>query len=540
MQRWNQLDTEFQPWLTFFKDVRTNIWPTGGNWLEEEPNAKAKVHDGMLSDAGEYANKVCAAGYMSGLCSPSRKWFRLSLADKDLAEHPPVKQWLKYVEDVMYAIYYRSNWYLAAHTGFEEQGPFGTEVMLMEEHPTEIVRFHPFTVGEYRIGTGWDRKVNRLYRRFWMTADQMIGQFGKDKVSTKVKSIHDTKPFSWFKVLHIIEPREDRDHTKIDALNMPYKSVWIEPEELHKQLRVSGYKDFRAIAARWATRGQTPYGFGPGHAALGRTQMVQEMEKSGIKGLHQLVEPSMVVNSSFKGVLDLTPGAVNEGDTKEKAVTRAFDINLPLDALEMRIEKTESRIERAFFNDLFLMITNATTNNNVKLATQVLEMKEEKMLMLGPSVERQIKEKLEPSIDFVFEAGMDRGLFPPIPEELEEMDLEVEFVSVLAQAQKLQTAQGLRAYREEVERIATIDPKSTVKTDLLEYLEEYGGVIGVPPKIIRPQKDVEQQLAAIAQAEKQAQMAEQMAATAGVAKDLGSANTNEGTALGDLKETMGV
>lgn len=541
-QRWQQLDDEFQPWKAFYKDASKYIWPVGGSWLEEEPNSKAVVHDGMLSDAGEYSNKVCAAGYVSGLCSPSRKWFRLGHQDKDLVEYPPVKEWLKYAEDVMYSVYNKSNWYLAAHAGFEEQGPFGTEVMLMEEHPTEIVRFYPFTVGEYRLSTSWDRRVNAVYRQFWMTADQMLRRFGEDKVSTKVKSAHRTRPYSWWKVMHVIEPRMDRDPRKIDALNMPWASIWVEPGENEKCLHKGGYRDFRAIAARWATRGQSPYGFGPGHAALGRTKMLQEYEKTGVSGLHQMVRPSMVMDSSFKGVLDLTPGAVNEGNTDKQAVRRAFEINLPLGDLEMRIDKTEDRVARAFYNDLFLMITQMTSASNIELATQVIELKEEKMLMLGPSVERQIKEKLEPSIDFVFETCMNRGLLPPPPDELVQRggEIEVEFISALAQAQRLQTAQGMRAYMAEVERVAQLNPKSTVKTDLFEYLEEYGGIIGVPPKVIRPQGDVEQELAAIAEAEaQQAQMEQAMAATQ-AAGNLGSARTDNGSALAELVDNQGI
>ncbi len=257
-----------------------------------------------------------------------------------------------------------------------------------------------------------------------------------------------------------------------------------------------------------------------------------------------MVDPPMLVDSKFKGVLDLTPAATNYSSdiSKNQGARPLYDVNVPLQYLEEKVQKEESRVQRAFFNDLFLMISQNTHLNNIELATQVLEMKEEKMLMLGPSVERQIKEKLEPSIDFVFDACMERGLFPPPPEELVERgeEMEVEFISVLAQAQKLQTASGLRAYLDEVNRVVQIDERAAVKTDLFQYLEEYGTTIGVPNKIIKSKDDVDAELDAIAQAQAQEQQMAQQAAMADAAQKLGGAKTDGGTALADLKKMAGV
>ncbi|MCK5602590.1 head-tail connector protein [Candidatus Pacearchaeota archaeon] len=542
--KYKMLDNEFYGWKSFYKEVTEFIWPVGGVHLDEEslPNDKPKIHTGMLSDAAEYANKIYGAGYQGGLCSPSRRWFELTLKDKDLAKFPPVKEWLDHVETVLYQIFQSSNFYQASHIGFEEQGAFGMEAQFMMDDPTDVVRFFPMTAGEYRVAANYRKQVDTIYRKIKMTAIQMAKMFGKNKLSDRVTSVLDRNPFTWFTVLHIIEPRDDRDTSKVDANNMPWKSVWVEDGVDDRILRESGFNRFPAVCARSATRGQSPYGYGPGHAVLGRAKVTQEMEKAGLTGLHLMVRPPMITDSSFKGILDMTPAAHNEGGSDIRGGARAlYEVNLPLQALEAKINQIEARIERSFYNDLFLMITNMQRVGRDPTATEILERKEEKMLMLGPSVERQAKEKLDPIIDFTFDAAIARGnLIKPPPQELQGMPLEVEYVSILAQAQKLAVAQGLRAYLAEVERVAAVNPETMIKSDLFEYLDQYGTVLGIPTKIMRPQEEVEAELAAIREAQaKQAQQEEYMAQTE-MARNLGSASTADGTALADLKQSMAI
>jgi hypothetical protein len=542
--RWRQLDDEFSPWREFYRDVAEYIWPVSGVFLEEEynPNQTPKIHSGLLHDAGEYANKIYGAGFQGGLCSPSREWFRLTLKDRDRAEFHTVRDWLDQVEKILYQIFRDSNFYPAAHTGFEEQGAFGTECLLMTTHPDRVVHFYPLSAGEYRIAANAERKIDTIYRQTWMTAVAMARAFGVDALSTRTKSLLDSAPFTWVKVLHVIEPRDNYDPTKMDALNMPWRSVWIEDGVTDKVLRESGFKRFPAAVTRVATRGQSTYGYGPGHAVLGRTKLVQEMEKESLTGLKMMIHPPVGVPPQYEGVLNLAPAGANRVDMSRNAGIRPiFEVNLPVEAIEGKIAQVEQKIARAFYNDLFLMITNVErVTGTPPTATEIMERKEEKMLMLGPSVERQAREKLGPVIEFTFEAALEAGRIPPPPPELQGQPLEIEYISVLAQAQKLATAQGLRAYLAEVERVANLNPDSMLKTDLYEYLEQYGQLLGIPSKVMVPQNEVEQELAAIQQQRAQQQQMEQAAQSAQIARSLGQTRVDDGSALAELRDQVAV
>ena len=242
----------------------------------------------------------------------------------------------------------------------------------------------------------------------------------------------------------------------------------------------------------------------------------------------------MAVPSKFKGVLNLIPGAMNYVDLEDKRVGPLYQISVDIDRIENKIVAVQNRVEKAFYTDLFLLITAAT---GTMTATEVMEKQEEKLLLLGPTVERQI-ESLDNIIDVVFEFADERGMIPPPPPELEGQELKVEYISLLAQAQKLVMANSINAYLAVAERVSVLWPGSVIKTDANEVLDQYADIVGVPSKIIRPDDEVEEIEATQQQAAQQLQQMEAMQAGAGIAKDLGGASTASDTALGSLKEGL--
>ena len=539
LARYKELDSQYQTFIKpFFKDVSNYILPRRGMFMEDGSpdnfNPKRRLQN-IIDDTATRANRTLGAGMQGGLCSPSRPWFRRGLADEDLAKWGPVKEWLHELELLEYKIYAGSNFYTVVHTCFEEQGGFGTSPIIMEADPERVFRFTICTAGEYRIALSANGRVDTLYWMRWWTAKQIVEAFGIGKVSQRVEAAFTSSPAKYFKVIQAIKPRENRNPLFIDNINMPFESIWFEYDEPTKILRESGYHEFPGAVPRWGVTGGMAYGMSPGLDALGNTKMLQEMQKASIKGLHKMVDPPMLVAGKFKGILDLTPGATNHTESGEKdRVGRLYEINLPLKDLEYKIESTRSSVERTYYTDLFLMLS-ATQGRADRTATEVLELHEEKLLMLGPTVERQIHELLEPILDRGFAIIERMGLLPPPPKELQGVKLKVDFISLLAQAQKLVTSQALHSYLGMVERVAMVDEGSLLKTDFNKFLESFGDTVGLPPEIMRSDAEVEELQEGQMAAQEEAAEADKAAQEASVMKDLGSANTGEGTALGDLK-----
>lgn len=101
--------SQFEP---TWKQLSDYINPTRGRFNDEDKTSDGKRRDYFLLDPYpmEAATK-CAAGIHSGLTSPSRPWFSLSLQDEELANYHTVKLWLEDCQDILMGIYAKSNIY---------------------------------------------------------------------------------------------------------------------------------------------------------------------------------------------------------------------------------------------------------------------------------------------------------------------------------------------------------------------------------------------------------------------------------------------
>ena len=152
-------------------------------------------------------------------------------------------------------------------------------------------------------------------------------------------------------------------------------------------------------------------------------------------------------------------------------------------------------------------------------ATEVAQKQEEKMVVLGPVLDRIVHEMLNPIIARVFAIMDRRGLIPPPPEVIVGRSIEIEYISVLAQAQKMVGLSGLERFTQYAGGVAQLSPEAMDRFNPEEAVFAYGKMIGVPGTVIRT---TEQVAALRQQRAEEAAMAQQMAmiqATAAAAKD---------------------
>jgi len=117
-------------------------------------------------------------------------------------------------------------------------------------------------------------------------------------------------------------------------------------------------------------------------------------------------------------------------------------------------------------------------------ATEIAERHEEKLLMLGPVLERLHNEMLSPKIDLTFARIVEAGLLPPPPPELQGVELNVEFVSTLAQAQRAVGVQSIDRLLGTIGAVAQFKPDVLDKIDGDQIIDMYSDMLGVDPSII--------------------------------------------------------
>lgn len=532
---WAERNT-FDP---LYRDLARHILPRSGRFLVSDRNkANSSAFNKILDSTPTKAARVMAAGMMAGMTSPARPWFRLATPDPDLMKYKPVQLWLDGVQNMMRTVFARSNTYRILHGIYSELGVFGTAATIITPDFDSVIHCYGLTVGEYAIACNSKGVVDTIYREFDMPVHAVVREFGIENCSETVKTAFNTgKLDQWVTILHVIEPRDVRGNSPL-AKDKPWASIYMESAKSDVQdkfLREGGFDYFPALAPRWEVVGGDIYGSCPGMEALGDIKQLMHDQKTTTKAMDYQANPPVQIPIQLKNSaygLDLLPGGENFVDQNNPngGIRSAFDVNLRLDYMLPHIQDIRQRINGAFYADLFLMLANDTRSGTT--AAEIMERHEEKMLMLGPVLERLQNEMLDPLIDIAFQQCLNakvggRSVLPQPPPELQGMDLKVDFISTLAQAQKQVGAGALVSGLQFYGAIAQFSPQSLDKLDFDQMIDVYSDLTNQNPTVIRDDKEVQalrdsraQQEAQAAKAAQMAQMAPAMNQMAGAAEKI--------------------
>jgi hypothetical protein len=311
----------------------------------------------------------------------------------------------------------------------------------------------------------------------------------------------------------------------------------------NKFMRVKGYEDFPIISPRWDAKAGDIYGFSPGMDALGDSRALQVQEREKGKAIAKMVAPPTTAPSALKNTnISLLPGANNFSDDPNNVFRPIYQVNPKVNELSADIQLTEDRINRAFYVDLFLLISR---QDDVRTATEIAARQEEKLLQLGPVLEGMHDELLDPLIDNTVarlirlsELGWrDDSLpqmLPPPPEELLGAELKVDYISVLAQAQKLVSTGAMERWVGFAGQLATLKPEVLDKLNADEIVETMADDLGVDNNLVVSDEDVAEKRKLQAEQEAAAQDASKMMGIVEGAKTLSDTDTTAGNVVGDL------
>jgi hypothetical protein len=492
--RWEQLKTERASWMPHWMELSKYLQPRLGRFFTTDRNRGEKRHNAIYDSTGSRASRILSAGLMAGMTSPARPWFRLTTQDEDLDQRHAVKEWLAACQRIMLRVFAKGNHYRALHSIYDELGVFGTAANLIMPNFERVQHNFTFTAGEYAIATDYEGAVNAFYREFDVRVGALVGEFGRDNCTSSVRSLFDRGMFdTWITIVHGIEPRAERDYEAPDAKNMPYTSCYFEKgAPTGKYLREGGLKRFRLVAPRWNTAGGDIYGNSPGMEALGDVkQLMHEQLRKG-QGIDYQTKPPIGLPTVADGKpVDLLPGGVtffNSAEGGGAASRQMFAANLDLNHLLADIQDVRQRINSAFFVDLFLMLTQMPPSDMT--ATEIAERHEEKMLVLGPVLEQLHYELLSPMTELCFSDLLEAGAIPPPPPEMNGQPLNIEFVSVLAQAQRAIGTAATDRFVGNLGVVARMKPDVLDKFDSDKWADAYSDQLGVDPELIIPDTKV--------------------------------------------------
>jgi hypothetical protein len=379
--------------------------------------------------------------------------------------------------------------------------------MFIEEHPIDFMRVHVPPIGSYYLATDEYYQVNSFYRTTSFSVEQLVRRFGLENVSQTTRNLHARQQFDERReVLQVIEPNDAIMFGNLDASGMPWRSVWIETgarvgskhdiagSDRNSQvvLDEGGFNEWPCPSPRWAVVGEDAYGHSPGMEALGDIRALQHMEKRRAQALDKLVTPPMVGPALLKKTrISLLSGDVTLADipAQRQEFKPAYMVDPRAVLLADELARHEQRINSTFFADLFLMLATSGLRQPIT-AREVEERHEEKMLQLGPVLERLQDELLDPLIDRAFGILVRRGIIPDPPEELEGKDARPEYISILAQAQKMLAIVGVERYASFGLGLAEAMPDVLDKINSDRMMDETAELMGINPELNRSDDEV--------------------------------------------------
>ena len=526
MARFDRLKTGRQNWETHWQEVADYMQPRKADVTRTRSKGDKRTE--LIFDSSPIqAVELLAASLHGMLTNPSTPWFSLRYKDEGLDSDDEAKLWLEGVTDTMYTAFNRSNFQQEIFELYHDLITFGTAAMFIEEDQNDLLKFSTRHINEIYVTENDKGRIDTVYRKFKITLRAAAQQFGNN-LSEEARNKVEKDPFDEIDILHAVYPRQDFNPTKKDKENMEFESVYVEYKN-GNELSVGGFMEFPFVVPRYLKASHEIYGRSPAMTALPDVKMLNEMSKTTIKAAQKQVDPPLLVpDDGFLLPVRTVPGGLNfyRSGTRDRIEPLNIGANNPL-GLNME-EQRRTAIRNVFYVDQLLLQQGPQMT-----ATEVIQRNEEKMRLLGPVLGRLQSELLKPLIDRVFAVLLRNNMLPPAPEFLSGRDVEIEYVSPLAKAQKSTELQSIMRAVEILGSLANVAPVfDYVNFDnLVKHLAD---IVGVPQKILKSQSQVNaerQQAQAQQQEMQQMQQLQQVAKAGGDIAPLAKALPEEARAV---------
>lgn len=484
-----------QPWEDVWREIDRFLVPGYVRLEPSEHHSDVGVRRRLdiKDNRAQRAHRVFRSGMQSGMTSKARPWNKLSTHDMDMKELPAVKEFLDTTTTRMRMVMNKTNIYDTFHMKHGAQGAIGTAVSYMTPDPKYIVRNNYLIAGSYWIASNHLGFIDTLYHVINMSARQIIDTFSDpgDSIPRAVQSAYDKGDLDTpFLVYHAMEPRKSRDRDSKHKKHKPFLSnYWMREASDDEMLRESGTDINCVIGARWDVVGDDPYGYSLGMDALPDIKQLQHEQARKLEILDKVTRPPMTAPANMRGKRhSLLPGSVTYSDEAHAkgGYRPAIDLSsYRMEALLQDIQYLHDSIDDTMHVPLFLGITNmpgVQPRNEFELA----ERKEERMLQLGPALDRQQSEELQTTIGILYHYMKEAGMVPEIPEEMEagEGEITVEYTSIMAQAQRAVGVGSIERLTSYVGNWAALKPEALDKIDVDQSIDEYADRIGTPSRIV--------------------------------------------------------
>lgn len=491
-----------------------------------KPHVKSKK---ILDSTTFIAVRNFASGMMTGATSPTRRWFKTGIMNRDNKKNKmryAAKLWCSNQAELSRKILYASNFYQLLPEVYEQLGVFLFSCMAMEKDYDNVANFKVLPIGSYYYSKDGRGVVDTVCRNYMESAKNLVERYGLENCSDAVQQVYKTRPNDMFEIVHFVEPnREYKEGSPISAQKKFISVTYEVGNGTTSFLKKAGFDKFPYVVFEASCNGEDAYpSKGCGIYALPDAKQLMSMIKELGKAVKKMVSPAYQGSASLKNKrLSDNPGFFNEDGDNGAGIRPIHEVNPQVLELKNIIAELRENIKSIFYNDLFAMILN--TAERGRTATEVNELKEEKLVLLSPLLE-QIHTALKQILDWLFYTEMEAGILPEVPQELEGEEIEIEFISTLAQAMKAQNISSMERFITFTANMAqAVDPVLIKKIKGEKMIDDYADFANIDPNQIAPNEELEALRQQQAEKQAQAEQMQQLQAGSEMIKNIGGSDS---------------
>lgn len=425
------------------------------------------------------------AAILDSLLTPRNMfWHGLAADNEELAKIRDVKLWFEAVTKILFKQRYKptANFSSQNLMTYTSLGAFGNGALwidrLQAHEGGRGLRYKAIPLGEIYFRENFQGKIDGFCRFFRLNKEQAIQQFGKDNLPQAIAESNDAN--AQFEFLHRVCPRLGFDPERLDAKGMPWASYYIAIAG-KKLMQEGGYTTFPVSVSRYDQAPDEVYARGPAMTILPTIKTLNAEKRDFLTQGHRAVSPVLLTTDD--GIVDFSmrPGALNKGGFS--ADGKPLVGTLPIGNIQVSKEMMDD--ERIVIQDAFLVnLFQILQENPSMTATQVIEIVNQKGILLAPTVGRQQSEYLGPTIDRELDVLSAAGMLPPMPPVLAEAagEYNVVYTSPMSRAMRAQEVAGFGRTMEIVTGIVNVtqDPSPLDNFDMDVATRETAEIQAVP------------------------------------------------------------
>jgi len=398
--------------------------------LEKTPNGGIFVDGDIYDNTGLRANSIMANVMVNNLWPNGPRTFKVK-PTWDTSDTQEIKAWFKHVNSQMHTIMdnTRAGLVTALDEYMLDQGSFGISGIYVSEDETDLscpIRYTAWDIKSMCVDEGTDGLIDTVFVEIEMTIRNAVKEYGLENLGSKTqKAFLDGNLEDKIKILHVIEPRLDRNPKKYGAKDMPIASIHIEICS-RKIIKESGFEEMPVFVGRFIKVLGEKYGRSPAMVAMPDILEANATREAISIATEKQLDPPLAVyddGSLGAGTIETSAGAINVFSVSGrinngKPIEPLYTVG-ELQSSYNHIETLKESINNHFYLDRLLDFNNETrmTFGEAQLRNAL------RGQSLGTFYARQEMEVITPLIKRTFNILLKRGLFGVLQNSIEELEL---------------------------------------------------------------------------------------------------------------------